>query len=245
MTLAYQLTTLEGVNEDLHALYQEVDGKFTLDVSGVESTEAVNGLKTALVKERENVAKYTKLGTPEEITDKFAAHADALKEAGKGGDKTEQFKAKIKQMETDHAAELAERDGKFGKLQQSVSIAGLKVELAKAGVVPDGIDMLAGHSSSRIEFHDDGTAKIMTKDGTMPMIGNGPDGGANFADLAKELAEGNPFLVVDDGEGGGGKPPDSKGGKPNAKKFGELSSGELVRLNRENPQEYERLKAEG
>lgn len=245
MTLIYQLTTLEGVNEDLHALYTEADGKFTLDVEGVESTEAVNGLKTALVKERENVAKFTKFGTPDEITAKFAEHADALKEAGKGGDKTEQFQAKIKQMETDHTAALAERDGKFTGLQKSISIAGLKVELAKAGVVPEGIDMLAEHTSSRIAFHDDGSPKIMTKDGSMPMIGAGADGGATLADLAKELAEENPFLVSDDGKGGGGKPPESKGGKPGEKKFSEMTSGGLVRLRKENPQEYDRLKAAG
>ena len=117
MTLAYQLTTLSDVSEDLHALYKEADGKFTLDVSGVESTEAVNGLKTALLKERENVGKYTKFGMPDEITDKFAAHAAALKEAGKGGDKTEQFQAKIQQMEIDHAAALTESDGKFNAIR--------------------------------------------------------------------------------------------------------------------------------
>lgn len=215
MTLKAVLDTLKGVNEAVQPFYAEKDGKFTLQVEGMQHDADVNGLKSALVKERENVSKYTKLGTPEEISEKFAGHDEALKEASRGNDKTEQFQAKIKQLEGDHANELAERDQKFSKLQNGITISELKAELAKAGVIPDGIDMLAGYSSSRIKFHDDGSPKIMTKDGTSPMIGNGTDGGATLTDLAKELAEGNPFLVADEGKGGGGKPPESAGGKPN------------------------------
>jgi hypothetical protein len=54
-----------------------------------------------------------------------------------------------------------------------------------------------------------------------------------------------PHLVADKGAGGGGKQPGSNGGTPGAKKFSEMTSGELVALRRENPQEYDRLKAEG
>ena len=240
------LDNLDGVDEALHGVYKETDGKFVLQVEGMQHDSEVNGLKTALIKERENVAEYKKIGTPDEIASRFAKAAEAINEAGKGKgeDKTEQFQAKIAQMETEHAAKLADRDGKFIELQRSISIAGLKVELAKNGIVPDGIDMLAGYSASRIAFHDDGTPKILTKDGTMPMIGAGSDGGATLADLAKELAEGNPYLVTDRTPGGGGKPPESNGGKPQ-RKFSELSGAELVKLRSENQQEYDRLKAAG
>ncbi|KIC12866.1 hypothetical protein RA19_00215 [Leisingera sp. ANG-M1] len=214
MTLKAVLDTLEGVNEALQPFYAEKDGKFILQVEGMQHDADVNGLKSALVKERENAGKYAKLGTPEEIAEKFAGHDEALKEASRGNDKTEQFQAKIKQMEEAHASELTERDLKFSKLQSGIAISELKAELAKAGVIPDGIDMVAGYSAARIKFHDDGSPKIMTKDGSSPMIGNGADGGATLADLAKELAEANPYLVADEGKGGGGKPPESAGGKP-------------------------------
>jgi len=66
----------------------------------------------------------------------------------------------------------------------------------------------------RIQFHEDGSAKIMTSDGK-PMIGSGADHGATLADLAKELAASKPYAVRDAGKGGGGKPAGSTGGKPN------------------------------
>lgn len=208
MPLKFILDNLDDVKSDkIKALYIEKDGKFVLDVEGAESTESVNGLKTALVKERENVAAYKKLGTPDEITQTIAD----LKSKGKGNPDHEQLVADLK---TAHATELQTKDDTINGMRKDTSLAVVKAELSAAGVIPEGLDLMADHAMHRVKFNEDGTPKVLSKDGVAPMIGSGADGGATLADLAKELAGTIPHLVKDDGRGGGGKPPSDKGGKP-------------------------------
>ncbi|APX88652.1 hypothetical protein BV394_01990 [Brevirhabdus pacifica] len=215
MAIAYQLDTLDGIENDaIKDLYKEANGKFVLDVEGVEPAEAVNGLKTALVKERENAAAYKKLGTADEIAAKIAELED---KASKGGKASADQQAIIDQLKADYEGKLKERDDKIAQTWQRQASSDLKAELAKAGVVPEGLDLLAGFAASRIKFNDDGTPKVLSSDGSQPMIGSGANGGATLSDLAKELAGSIPHLVKDGGAGGGGKQPGSQGGKPEAK----------------------------
>ena len=64
----------------------------------------------------------------------------------------------------------------------------------------------------------------MAPDGKTPMIGGGSNGGATLADLARELAAAIPNLMADKGQGGGGKPAGSSGGKPNSLTNAELEA---------------------
>jgi len=203
------VTDPTGLPEALQPLVAE--GK--LDLSKLMPAEDLTGLKTALQKERANVGEYAKLGKPGEIADRMAALESAAAKPGKAG---EEAQAKLDAMKADYDAKLADRDGRLSKLMQSRATSDLKAELAKAGIIPEGIDMLASFAAQRIQFNDDGTPKVLTSDGK-PMIGNGADHGATLTDLAKELAGSNPYLVKDGGVGGGGKPPGSNGGKPDQK----------------------------
>ena len=54
MTLKYEIESLDGLDENVQALYAEKDGKYVLDVEGVESTDSVAGLKSAYEKQMEN-----------------------------------------------------------------------------------------------------------------------------------------------------------------------------------------------
>tara|TARA_R110002020_G_scaffold95937_10_gene230119 strand:+ start:2645 stop:3349 length:705 start_codon:yes stop_codon:yes gene_type:complete len=184
-----------------------------LDLAAVPAPEDVTGLKTALVKERENAAAYSKFGKPDEIAAKIADLEEKAKGTGKGA---EDAQAKLDAMKGDYEAKLSERDQRFQKLMTQRAQSDLKAELAKAGVVPEGLDMLATFAAQRIQFHDDGTPKVLSADGK-PMIGSGADHGATLSDLAKELAGSMPYLVKDAGTGGSGKQPGSSGGKPQAK----------------------------
>jgi len=203
------VTDPTGLPEALQPLVAE--GK--LDLSKLMPAEDLTGLKTALQKERANVGEYAKLGKPGEIADRMAALESAAAKPGKAG---EEAQAKLDAMKADYDAKLADRDGRLSKLMQSRATSDLKAELAKAGIIPEGIDMLASFAAQRIQFNDDGTPKVLTSDGK-PMIGSGADHGATLMDLAKELAGSNPYLVKDGGVGGGGKPPGSNGGKPDQK----------------------------
>ena len=231
--LKYEVDSLDDVAEAHKDLYKEgSDGKFTLQVSGVESTSSVEAIKQSLLRERENNAEYKNLGTPDKIKEKLAAAGKI-----KNGDDSEI----VAQIRKDHADELAERDTKIVGGYRRVSVADLKSELAKAGIVPEGVDLLAETALPRIKFHDDGTPKILTADGGMPMVGSGKDGGATIKDLAEKLAESMPMLQRDGGKGGGGKPPRSGGGKPDGRKFHEYTGAELSAIRKADPTAYQHL----
>jgi len=185
------------------------DGK--LNLGALAAPEDVTGLKTALSKERGNAAAWAKYGTPAEMDAKIAELTEKAKGTGKGADDAQ---AKLDAMKADYEGKLSEAQTRISKMHQRGASSDLKAELAKAGFIAEAIDDVANSSMMRIQFHEDGSAKIMTSDGK-PMIGSGADHGATLADLAKELAASKPYAVRDAGKGGGGKPAGSTGGKPN------------------------------
>ena len=185
------------------------DGK--LNLGALAAPEDVTGLKTALSKERGNAAAWAKYGTPAEMDAKIAELTEKAKGTGKGADDAQ---AKLDAMKADYEGKLSDAQTRISKMHQRGASSDLKAELAKAGFIAEAIDDVANSSMMRIQFHEDGSAKIMTSDGK-PMIGSGADHGATLADLAKELAASKPYAVRDAGKGGGGKPAGSTGGKPN------------------------------
>lgn len=180
-----------------------------LDLAAVPAPEDVTGLKTALQKERETAGAYSKMGKPDEIAQRIASLEKQAQGTGKGA---EEAQAKLDAMKADYDGRLSASEQRFRGVLERQAVSDLKAELAKAGVVPEGLDLLATFGRQRVQFGDDGSIKVTTEDGK-PMIGSGADHGATLGDLAKELAGKIPHLVADKGNGGGGKQPNS-GGKP-------------------------------
>jgi len=181
-----------------------------LDLGALAAPEDVTGLKTALSKERGNAAAWAKYGTPADMDAKIADLTEKAKGSGKGADDAQ---AKLDAMAADYEGKLTGANDRISKMMQRGASSDLKAELAKAGFIAESIDDIASSAMGRLQFHEDGSAKIMTSDGK-PMIGSGADHGATLADLAKELAASKPYAVRDGGKGGGGKPPASTGGTP-------------------------------
>ena len=200
------LTDVSGLPEALKPLAQEVDGKYTLNLAQlapVSDLEAFKGKALTAQQEaidrRKQLDAWKSLGaSPDEIQAKLAKGADPAI--------VQQLQAKLAETETAYAT-------KFSSLLRDRAVSDLKAELSKAGVVPEGLDLLASFAASRITFDDDGGMRVMSEDGKTPMIGKGANGGATLADLAAKLAGAIPHLVKDAGAGGGGKPP-SNGGTP-------------------------------
>lgn len=201
---------IDAVPDHLKPLAVEADGKFKIDLTKVMVAEDLTGLKTALQKEREAAGAWSKFGKPEDVAKRISDLEAAVAKGGKGG---EDAQAKLDAMKADYDGKLADRDARLTNLMRKTAGSELRAELAKAGVIPEGLDILASFASQRIAFNDDGTPKVLTADGK-PMIGSGADHGATLADLAADLAKQIPHLVKDGGAGGGGKPPGS-GGTPN------------------------------
>jgi len=203
-----ELPDVSAVPEAIKALVVSADGKNKLDLTKLMPVEDLTGLKTALQNERAAAGAYAKFGKPDELAKKISDLEAAAAKGGKGG---EEAQAKLDQLKADYEGKLTERDTRLNNILRKAANAELRAELAKAGVIPEGLDMLSTFAASRIAFNDDGSTKVLTADGK-PMIGTGADHGATLADLAKELAKASPFLVKDAGAGGGGKPPGSQGG---------------------------------
>jgi hypothetical protein len=201
-----EVTDATGLPEWLQSHVTE--GK--LNLAKLPQPEDVSGLKSALQKERENVANYSKLGKPDEIAAKMAELEEKAKGTGKGA---EDAQAKLDAMKAEYDGKLTAAHERIQKMQQTNAASALKAELAKAGFISEAIDDIASTAMGRLQFNEDGTPKVLTSDGK-PMIGSGADHGATLADLAKELAEAKPYAVRDQGKGGGGKQPGSNGGTP-------------------------------
>lgn len=201
-----EVTDATGLPEWLQSHVTE--GK--LNLAKLPQPEDVSGLKSALQKERENVANYSKLGKPDEIAAKIADLEEKAKGTGKGA---EDAQAKLDALKSDYEGKLTAANERIGKMMQANAAASLKAELAKAGFIAEAIDDIAATAMARLQFNEDGSPKVLTSDGK-PMIGSGADHGATLADLAKELAEAKPYAVRDQGKGGGGKQPGSNGGTP-------------------------------
>lgn len=198
------IDTTEGLPEAIKPLAQESDGKFKIDLAKLVPSSELDAAKSSLlatrtesIDRRKALDAWKALGTVEEVQAKLAKGADPQI---------------IDQMRTQHAADIGARDQKLTSVMTRYAMSELKAELAKAGVVPEGLDLLSSFAAGRVRFSDEGEISVLAPDGKTPMIGSGTNGGATLAELAKSLASTVPQLVRDGGIGGGGKPPGSAGG---------------------------------
>ena len=132
MGLKLIVDSLDGLDEGVRGLYTEQDGKFRLDVEGVED---VTGLKSALEKERSarrDLEKRMKTALSEDDLEEYAR----LKaEADKGKDKDEILKS----MRARHEKELE---------QSRQEAAAVKARLEKTVLESTATQLLAKHGGN-------------------------------------------------------------------------------------------------
>lgn len=204
-----ELASLDGLPETLAPLVAQDGDKHLLDLAQLAPVAEVEKFKgksltaqNEAIERRKALEAWSKLGeSPDAVAAKLAGAADPKI--------VDQMRAQMADVEKGYKAKLS-------RLMGERASSDLKAELAKVGVLPAAVDLLAGAAASRIRFDDDGNMQIMGPDGSAPMIGQGANGGATLADLAKALADASPFAVADKGAGGGGKP-SGNGGTPGAK----------------------------
>lgn len=225
MALALTVASLDSVPEALRTEYTEKDGKFVLNVEGLEDT---SGLKSALEKERkanrENAAKIKKwegLGkTDEEIAALLAAAEEAERKKAEGeGDFDKILGQHRSKWEKEKATLEAELSAARSSERGAIIGTSVMTALTKAGATEEGIDLLPDRLAARITFETvDGKRilKIMQADGETPMAGAGKDGLATFDDLVKEATAKWPSLFKGSGNSGSGKEP-GKGAAGGAK----------------------------
>lgn len=234
MALKTVLETLEGVDDALQSFYTETDGKFILQIDGVDNHPDVSNLKSAYERTKAD-------------RDAARAERDAAKKLA--ADFPEDFDAekwaKIKDGKPDEAALIklrqtleAERDdwkGKFEAASQTSLRNALDRDLTdalqEAGVTNPAFAKAARTMlASDVKIGDDGKAVVETDMGPMAL-----------AEHVKRWAatEGKPFVTPPSGGGaGGGK---GGGGTVTAESFAKMGDKERTDLFRNDPETFRKL----
>jgi hypothetical protein len=189
MAIKTILDTLDGAPEALHSEYKEVDGKFVLDIDGVDAHPAVANLKSAHERQKQTnktlsteltAAKARLEGLPEDF-DLDAYEALKTQAEGKAPAKTDEQVAQVRQqLERKHQADLAKKDERIATLEGAVTKAtiddGLSKALDEAGVdpafKPAAMALLKSKGAVKLVEEDDQfKATVETDMGPMPLAG--------------------------------------------------------------------------
>jgi hypothetical protein len=189
MALKTILDTLDDVPEALHGEYKEVDGKFILDIEGIDAHPAVVNLKTAHERVKADKKKATdELAATkarlEGLPDDFDADAyETLVQQAEGKEpaKTDEQVAQVRQqLERKHQADLAKKDERITTLEGAVTKAtiddGLSKALDEAGIdpafKPAAMALLKSKGAVKLVEEDDQfKAQVETDMGPMPLAG--------------------------------------------------------------------------
>lgn len=257
--LIAELESLDEVPESLRALYAQAGeaGPYRLRVRGVEFPEEVEGLKSALKKERDrNRALSDQLrAIPKdfdgdlwkqllELRDRVEAGAGH--DGGGGAPPADKFEAVRKRIEDRFQAQVKEKEDRIGQLNGFVR--GLLVDqalsdaLAKAGVLPQYREAVKAllERRGRPEVAEDAIevfrAVVQTDTGELS-ISDWVEDWARTEEAAVYLPATN--------KGGGGSPPAGPpgGGRTNPWARDAFNLTEQGRITRENPELARRLRA--
>lgn len=224
MALKHKLETLEGLDDTTAALYKAVDGGFVLDIEDLDTADELKNAYERTKKERSELREKLK-AIEAEKAEKAEAERERLEAA--------QEHQKLYEAEKAKSAKTAQE------------LEALKQQIARRAV-DDEVDAIVVPLTK-----DENRLRILRRE-AREFIQHTPDGvvitdaegeAMNREQLAKHLADQNPFLV-DGSKANGGGASGSHGGGAVVKKFSEYSSGELASIRQENPAEYERLKNE-
>lgn len=213
MALKAVLDSLDGLEEGLRSLYTQKDGRFVLDVEGLEDT---SGLKSALEKERKAAREYERkirawqeLGkTPEEIAELLEAQKKAEEERATKAGEWEKLKAQILEK---HAAELGKKDEEIkrmrGTLERYLIEAAATDAIASAKGVPALLLPHVRNAARVVEDNGEYVVRIVDAKGD-PRV-NAQGGFLTIKDLVEEMRASDVFGRAFDGTGksGGATPP--------------------------------------
>ncbi len=227
MALKLTVDKLEDVAESIRPLYAEKDGKFFLDVDGIEDT---GPLKKSIAEERkarkvleDKMKTWEKLGkTPDEIQELAAAVAKAEEEKLEHAGEWTQLKA---QMNTKHDADLkalqAKLDAKDGEIksrQRSLESLLVETQATAAIAAAKGVPALLLPLVQRFVKVDEIDGRLVTKivDSQGGARVNGKGEPLTVTDLINEMKSSDDLgrAFESSGNSGSGSGPNNAGGGP-------------------------------
>ncbi|TGE04635.1 hypothetical protein [Hymenobacter fodinae] len=215
MKLKSVIDTLDGVDEALKAAYTEKDGKFYLNVEGIDSHPEVVGLKKSLTTVRDEkkaadaraaAAEDRLAGLPDDFT---VEEYNRLKDGG-SGNVDQRLADQRARLEDAHKKSLdkvtGERDGLKAKLDRQYSDAALNAAIADAGIAAPFAPAVRAMLKEKVKVDYEGDEAIVT-------IENMPVTDHLKAWAGTEMGK---HYVAAPGNGGGGS--GGPGGAPHSNK---------------------------
>lgn len=244
MPIKAQVESLEGLSEELKALYVEKDGKFVLDVAPVGglTLENVDGLKTALGKERKALAdakaSLERFGDldPEKARGamtKVAEMANWTPEEKVKETIEAQKKQIVEKAQADIAAANKAKDGYYGQLQRLMVENAAMEALTKHGATSAKI--LMPHVQSRVRLRqgegDQLFVEVLDEKGN-PAIGDSNGNPMTIDQLVSGFKASDEFGVLfkgteQRGSGGGGSSNGGGGSRPGTYTIADLDAGRV------------------
>jgi hypothetical protein len=164
MGLKYQLDTLEGVDESVHALYTEVDGKFVLGIEGLPVPEDVSGLKSQL----QTLLDETKEAKRQKKEIEDAARLDREDAARKSGNVEEIEKSwseKFNRREAELNGLLEQERGSLSGQIRDLTVGRTATDIASALAIPGSAKALLPHIERRLSVEQrDGKPVVVVLD---------------------------------------------------------------------------------
>lgn len=238
MALKAVLQNLDGVPETLRGEYKEQDGKFYLDIEGIDDHHGVGALKRAKDYEKENARKAKEDFT--RITGELEAAQRELDELKKNGipkgdvDKLEQsYKDKLTKRE----GELTEKINALTSSLEKHMLEGQAIKLATdLAAKPDYVEAILPHIRSRLKLEEgeagEHVVRILDKDGK--------PSASNMDDLKKEVLAMKalaPLLAGSKAAGGGANGGGGNGGGA-PKKLSEMNDAERTQFAKDDPEGF-------
>lgn len=204
MTLKAILDSLDGLDESLAALYTEMDdGKFRLDVDGVENLPAVLGLasnKQKILDEKRELQK--KLDALAGVDPAEYALLKKEKEDGERAtlEKKGEFDKILQQTVDQHGKEIGVKDTRIDGLM--AELKRLMIDNAAAEIITSkefggSTLLLMPHVRKRVRVDetDDGTFEVtvLAADEKTPLVASGSGDRATIKDLISEMRENESF----------------------------------------------------
>lgn len=195
MALKTVLESTGGLDEAIAALYTEKDGKFVLDIDGVDEHPEVASLRNAYARTKED---------REKAKSDAASLKARIAELEKGAPDTAATQAKLAALEQQLAeanAKAGEWQGKYTGITRDQS---LQSALQNAGITqPAFIKAATAMLSGDVKLADDGTAYVESSMGPKML-----------ADYVKTWAAGEGAAFVSPAKGGGANGGDGTKPKP-------------------------------
>lgn len=244
MALKAVLQNLDGVPESLRGEYKEQDGKFYLDIDGIDDHHGVGALKRAKDYEKENARKAKeKADQIQADLDKANSDLEDLRKNGIPKGDVDRLEQSYKDKYAKDEKVLKDRiDGLTTSLEKHL-LDSQAVKLAtELAAKPEYVELLLPHIRNRMKLEagegDEHVLRVLDKDGKPSAL--------NMDDLKKELLGHKAFAAILTGSkaaGGGANGGGGNGGGA-SKKLSEMNDAERTQFAKDDPDGFRKAVAD-